>query len=148
MTKPHRSNLLPLKAQGRWIRSMLQCGLCIASVSVLAEGRLRVPEYAPCPANNVTSWQGTISHWQRDASTLVIELATDADTQEQLQIASAHYAQQLRLNGEPWQASFMAALEASDGQLPAGWSATVWLCVDDSQLPVVNLVGPQVANGT
>ena len=105
--------------------------------------RLRVPSYLTCERNLVTSWTGTVTHYEREQGKLVIEMVTDADTFEQLTLelpTKSELQQHFYLDNQPFEDKNWYWLEVKEGELAASRSATVWLCLDNKTKPVINWI--------
>jgi len=103
------------------------------------DGRLAPPPHVTCDRNNLTSWTGKVTGYQRDEQSIWIEINTDENTVEETTIdhkgfqdASSHFL----LWGEPFKRTDWTAIEATPGNLIDGMRATIWVC-SDGRTPAV-----------
>lgn len=107
---------------------------------VLAD-RLMVPDYVTCDRNQLTSWTGQISDYQRTSGSTQFTVKTDDGTTEILSLSFLQKSElmtQYFLNGKRFESSDWKRIEGAKQQLISGTRATVWLCQDASFSPVVN----------
>jgi hypothetical protein len=102
-------------------------------------GRLAPPHALACDRNQLTSWTGKVTGYQRNEQSIWIEISTDENTVEETTIdhrgfqdASSHFL----LWGAPFKGSDWTAIEATPGNLIDGMRATVWVC-EDGKTPAV-----------
>ena len=114
--------------------------ILLGSQQVTAD-RWRVPDYFECDRNQVTSWTGKIGSYWRDNGELSFTLLTDADTHQRLQLKFDTQQQLIThfyIDNRAFEALDWPSLEPSAGKLKPNQRATVWLCLDNSVLPVIN----------
>ena len=107
--------------------------------------RLRVPAYLTCDRNEVTSWTGEVTSYMRKGGRLQLQVLTDAETLEHLLLKTESknnlqrqfYLDNTRFIKEQWN-----WLEDESGELNEPRFATVWLCLDEKTLPVINWIKP------
>ena len=103
-------------------------------------GRLAPPAQVQCDRNQLTSYSGTVSTFDRQADTTHIEITTDWGSVEAFALPHPDGGpeQHFLLWGEPFKAEDWAQIEVEPGQLAEGLQAIVWVCEDESIMPVVD----------
>lgn len=110
---------------------MLLIGSVLASPSFPVAQRLRPPERLPCELNQLTSFTGRVTFYERKAESTFIRLRTDEETDEQFTVRHTP--------GEPpakwflvWGAAFSEndwkKIESEEGRLLPRMRITVWVC--------------------
>lgn len=104
-------------------------------------GRLAPSALISCDHNQLTSWTGIVTGYQRLEKTSWLEISTDADTVEHTTLehdgssdASSFYL----LWGEPFKQTDWKAIEIAPGVLISGMRATAWICSDGNTPPVID----------
>lgn len=106
-----------------------------------ARSRLAVPDYVECDRNALTSWFGLVTEYQRTDEGIRLEMATDFDTQEQLDLKISdqdRLLSRLRIDGRPFKSGDWPLIEDVDGTLRKGVRATIWVCEESEILPIIN----------
>lgn len=105
--------------------------LAAATPAPAADSRLRAPSELPCSRDQLTSYSGTVTRWQRGASGAVLSIHTDADTREtvRLRLASGEaLTARMRIDDAAFTAADWPRIESRPGQLRPGVRATAWIC--------------------
>ncbi|NQY63433.1 MAG: hypothetical protein HRT38_06805 [Alteromonadaceae bacterium] len=104
-------------------------------------GRLMVPGYFTCEPNYVTSWTGRVSKYQRTPNSVSLEIATDANTVENIRIEYSNtddLLSQFYFNNRPFNMPDWSEIESSEGMLVDKMRVTVWLCESKNIKPLIN----------
>ena len=111
-----------------------------------AGGRMRAPAAITCDRNQLTSYSGRVSGYRPGTSRTWLQISTDEDTLEALNIehagqpdASARYL----LRGEAFPAAGLSSIESRPGKLIVGMRAVAWVCLDGKTAPLIDWQPPQ-----
>lgn len=88
-------------------------------------GRYMPPDAVGCDRNNLTSYIGEVTRYNRDASGIRITLKTDDGTVEDVGFGPGD---KILLNGVEMQESEWRKVEEKTGKLKAGMRAIAWIC--------------------
>lgn len=105
------------------------------------------PDVVACDRNQLTSYSGDVSGYRRDGNQLWLQISTDWDTVEQVEVEvtrAAGTVTQFLLRGQPFQADGWSSLEQSPGVLRDGMRATAWVCQDGKTPPVIDWFPPGI----
>jgi hypothetical protein len=93
--------------------------------------RLQPPDAFDCPRDNITAYSGKVVGFTRGERSSTIEIATDWDTREKVNLTHRD-AQDLfakfRIEGQPWSEAQWKRIESAPGRVQADSRATVWVC--------------------
>ncbi|WP_210561081.1 hypothetical protein [Psychrosphaera aestuarii] len=106
-----------------------------------ADKRLRVPDFVTCDRNQLTSWQGVASKYQRDNGHLAITINTSYGTEESLKLefdSKDALATNFRLNGLPFNENNWAEIENESGVLKDSIKVIVWVCETPLVKPIID----------
>ena len=95
--------------------------------------RQRAPETFACDRNNLTSYTGVVTNYQRRVGETTLRIRTDADTNEQVSLkhpGTDDPSALFRMLGEPFTAADWNTIESRKGVLRAGTRAAAWVCSD------------------
>lgn len=109
-------------------------------------GRLATPAASACDRNQLTSWFGKVSGYHRENEVVQLEVSTDYDTVEQIDLhygAQSTAPAQFQLWGEPFTDADWTTIERSPGVLKEGLRVVVWICEDGQTPPLVDWQPPR-----
>ena len=131
-----------ISMNGKSRNILLGLTLVILTTSALARGgRLAPPAAVSCDRNQLTSWTGVVSGYERNRGSTQIQVDTDAETVEKITLehpGSKDPSGQFLLLGEPFKKSDWKKIEIRRGMLNPGMRATVWLCEDDEFQAIID----------
>lgn len=107
--------------------------------------RLAPPASLKCPRNNLTSFMGKVTNYQRTQSRIFIRVRTDEETTENFTLKFTKNDDPTRLfllRGEEFKQSDLKLIEVSTGRLRNPMRAIVWVC-DDGSNPVIDWRPPE-----
>lgn len=107
--------------------------------------RLAAPPSSACDRNQLTSWFGAVSGYRRERETVWLEVSTDYDTVEQINLGYGDQVAapaQFQLRGQAFTESGWAMIESSPGVLKEGMRVVVWICEDGETPPLVDWQPP------
>ena len=99
------------------------------------------PATLACDINQLTSFDGLVTHYQRDVATTSITIDTDWDTVESLTIkhpGPQGLLQYLKLDGRQFKEKDWPLIESGPGILIEGMRAVVWVCLDEETQAVID----------
>jgi hypothetical protein len=104
--------------------------------TVQDRSRQRPPEGFACAPNDLTSYTGVVTRFQRNTTRTSLRIRTDWDTTEDVTVthAAAGPAAAFRFAGQPFTDRDWERLESSAGTLRPGTRATAWVCKDGQVL--------------
>jgi hypothetical protein len=103
--------------------------------------RMAPPPSLACNRNQVTSFNGAVTEYKRDARSLVITIHTDWNTVETLSLRFSNPEeplQNLMLNGRAFTKDDWPKIEKTTGALRDGMRAIAWVCINDDDLDVID----------
>jgi hypothetical protein len=103
--------------------------------------RTAPPVALVCDRNQLTSYNGQVSYYQRDETATYMTIATDWDTQESISIAHPppdSIQNYFMLNGQEFPADGWQTIETEPGVLLTGVRVIAWICGDGKTQPVVD----------
>src|SRR5262245_6220478 len=103
------------------------------------------PSSLKCPRNNLTSFMGRVTAYQRSRTRIFIRVRTDEQTTENFTLKFTRNDDPTRLfllRGEEFKQSNMKLIEVSTGRLRKPMRAIVWVC-DDGSNPVIDWRPPE-----
>ena len=103
--------------------------------------RLAVPDYVDCERNALTSWSGEVTDYLRAEGRIRLEMATDFDTKERLDlnlVDQDRLLSRLRIKGRTFKPSDWPLIEDANGNIQQGIRATIWICAEQEVLPIIN----------
>jgi hypothetical protein len=105
-----------------------------------ASGRLAPPPVLQCDRNQLTSYSGTVTSYERTDEQTRIEITTDWGSVESFTLPHADglVEQRFLLWGEPFQSTDWSQIESAPGQLIENTQAIVWVCEHPAITPVVD----------
>lgn len=109
--------------------------------------RMAPPEVVACDRNQLTSYTGAVTGYRRDGDELWLQISTDWDTIEQVQVEvgpAAGTVTQFLLRGDPFTVADWSVLEQSPGVLHDDMRATAWVCLDGKTPPLVDWMPPRI----
>ena len=119
------------------MKALVVVAALLATVSIDAaaqrESRQRAPQTFACDRNNLTSYTGVVTNYQRRVGETTLRIRTDADTNEQVSLkhpGSDDPSALFRMLGEPFTAADWNKIESRKGVLRAGTRAAAWVCSD------------------
>lgn len=107
--------------------------------------RLAPPSALKCPRNNLTSFMGRVTAYQRSQTRIFIRVRTDEGTTESFTLKLAKNDDPTKLfllRGEEFKQSDWKLIEASKGRLRKPMRAIIWVC-DDGSNPVIDWRPPE-----
>jgi hypothetical protein len=134
----------------------ISCGLFIVVITVMSplgasqsgseraasqHNRSAPPATLACEHNQLTSWDGVVSHYKRNAATTTITIHTDWDTVESATLRHPGpdgVLPFLLLDGQPFTHDDWSRIEQSNGMLVEGTRAIVWFCLDQHTQAVID----------
>ena len=96
-------------------------------------GRMMPPPAVSCDRNQLTSYSGVVTAYQRRHGMTLLAIHTDWDTDESVELKHAggdDPSRQFLLSGRPFTESDWQRIESAPGILNSGMRATAWVCVD------------------
>jgi hypothetical protein len=106
-----------------------------------ARARVAAPEMSVCDRNQLTSFNGVVSHYRRDTDVTVITILTDWDTVETVTLEHTDpdgVMQYFKLRGRVFTYNDWAEIEIGHGVLHDGIRVIAWICLDDITPPVID----------
>jgi len=94
-----------------------------------------------CARDQLTSYAGVVSAYERTEGGLRIQIRTDWDTVESVVVPGVGESimrGQFRLHGAPFAASDWPRIESAPGVPRPGLRAIAWVCEDGRTLPVID----------
>jgi len=107
--------------------------------------RIAPPSSLKCPRNNLTSFMGRVTAYQRTRTRIFIRVRTDEETTENFTLKFTRNNDPTRLfllRGEEFKQSDLKLIEISTGILRKPMRAIVWVC-DDGSNPVIDWRPPE-----
>ena len=143
---PGRGSAGPLSPGG--IAALILLAVLLAPVPPAAAqrrpGRLRPPEAVTCDRDQLTLYQGRVVVYERQASRLVVEIATDWDTREQVTLGpppGRRLEDFMLLRGRPFEPSDWARIETQPGATDEVVRVAAWVCAGDAP-PLLDWLSP------
>ena len=99
------------------------------------------PSILACDTNQLTSFDGVVSVFQRGNDSTTITINTDWDTIETVTIEHPDpqgLLQFLMQDGQPFEQKDWSRIETEPGILIDGMRAVVWFCLDETTQPVID----------
>lgn len=103
--------------------------------------RISPPVSLACDRNQLTSFNGEVTNYRRDAKSISITIHTDWNTFESLTIGYSSPAGSLKnlmLNGRVFTIDDWPEIETKTGVLQDGMHAIAWVCIGDEDLSVID----------
>lgn len=98
--------------------------LLLATIGVLGQGRVRVPEGLPCDRNELTSYTGEVTKYGRTKTHVEVTIATEDDTTEKVKAPIGT----MRMRGEPFREEHWKEIEVRPGELRGRTRVRAWVC--------------------
>ena len=108
--------------------------LCLAAAGWghgAAAQRVRPPEKLPCPRNELTSFNGAVTSYQRTADRIQLTVRTEWDTVEDFDVRlppAEPLEKTFLLRGATFRKHDLDAVEQAPGKLRSGMRIIVWAC--------------------
>lgn len=96
-------------------------------------GRMMPPAAVSCDRNQLTSYSGVVTAYQRQQGVTRLSIHTDWDTDESIELhhpGTDDPSHRFLLSGRPFNASDWQHIESAPGILTVGMRATAWVCRD------------------
>jgi hypothetical protein len=105
-----------------------------------ASGRLAPPPVLQCDRNQLTSYSGTVTGYERTDEQTRIAITTDWGSVESFTLhhPDGRVEELFLLWGEPFKLENWRQIETAPGDLIEGLQAIVWICEESSVGPVVD----------
>jgi hypothetical protein len=105
-----------------------------------ASGRLAPPPTLQCDRNQLTSYSGTVTSYERTDEQTLIEITTDWGSVEPFTLphADGRVEQHFLLRGKPFNPENWSQIESAPGQIFEHTQAIVWVCEDAAIAPVAD----------
>lgn len=103
--------------------------------------RIAPPTGLVCNRDQLTSFNGEVTRYRRDAKSISITIHTDWNTAESLAIRYASPERSLKnlmLNGRVFTQDDWQEIETKTGVLRHGMRAIAWVCFNDDDLSVID----------
>ena len=101
--------------------------------------RMMPPSAVSCDRNQLTSYSGVVTAYQRQPGMTRLSIHTDWDTDESIELhhaGSEDPSRQFLLSGRPFATSDWQRIESAPGILNTGMRATAWVC-GDGEIPTL-----------
>ncbi|NIP17104.1 MAG: hypothetical protein GWM87_02290 [Xanthomonadales bacterium] len=106
-----------------------------------APGRVAAPPTLSCDRNKLTSYNGRVTAYQRDAGATSLQVSTDWGTDEKIElhhVDGGNPAAHFRLAGQAFSANDWSRIESEPGVLRDGMRVIAWVCRDGVTPPVID----------
>lgn len=108
-----------------------------AAPAMTRGGRLAPPAAVPCDRNDLTSYAGRITHYQRRPGKTVVVIETHAGTTETVTLRHRGIddpSSMFLIGGQPFEQSDWERVEIRKGEVRSGMEAIAWVCRDGATL--------------
>ena len=132
---------VPLVLALLFMAALPVCARQPADANSVNRDRTAPPSTLACDRNQLTSFNGEVTRYLRDAASTSITIHTDWDTDEWLTIkhpapdGPRHY---FLLDGQEFTRDDWPKIEAETGVLLEGVRAIAWVCLDNVTQPVID----------
>lgn len=104
-------------------------------------GRLAPPSVIPCDRNDLTSYTGVVTRYQRLRDKTVVRIRTDEETTEEVTVkhrGTSDPSKSFLIEGERFRTADWKRIESRPKVLRPGMRATAWVCTGEKPAVIVD----------